>query len=208
MVGTNGVGHTTRLETIGAAAAGIAHDINNQLTLMLNYLEMTDLPAARAAAGRCCALTASLLSYCRGESLALRPIGVASFLQSFVETLHLARGVRWSLEMEHPLPDIKADPSAVTRVLLNLISNACDAMGNQGSIDIRASKKTIEIRDSGPGIPAAKLKHIFEPFYSTKGSRGTGLGLAIVREIMRQHGGSATVRSEPGQGASFTLRFR
>jgi signal transduction histidine kinase len=201
-------GLNSRLETIGSAAAGIAHDINNQLTLILNYLEITDLRGAREAADRCCALTSSLLSYCRGETPALRPVNVAAFLKSFVETLHLPPGVRWTLELEDPLPDIKADPLAIGRVLTNLIGNACDAMDNAGSIAIRASQGTIEVLDSGPGIPPAKIREIFEPFYSTKGSRGNGLGLAIVREIMRQHGGSATVRSEPGKGAAFTLRFR
>jgi len=193
---------------LGSAAAGIAHDINNQLTLILNHLESPDLQGAREAAGRCCALTASLLSYCRGESVGMRPVSVAPFLQAFVETLRLPAGVKWTLEMEEPLPDIKGDPGAIDRVLTNLIQNACDAMENRGSLRIRATARTIEIRDSGPGIPAGRLREIFEPFYSTKGAGGTGLGLAIVREIMRQHGGAVTVRSEPGQGAAFTLRFR
>jgi signal transduction histidine kinase len=208
MVKANRGGHDARLEMLGSATAGIAHDINNHLTLILNHLELSDLSAAREAAGRCCALTASLLSYCRGESLQLRPVRVADFLRSFAETLRLPRGVRWTLEMEDRLPDIQADPLALARVLTNLIGNACDAMGNEGSIVLLACAGCIEIRDSGPGIPAAQLRQIFQPFYSTKGARGTGLGLAIVREIMRQHGGSATVVSQPGQGATFTLRFR
>jgi signal transduction histidine kinase len=201
-------GQKIRLENIGSAAAGIAHDINNHLTLILNHLEMADVAAAREAAGRCCALTSSLLSYCRGERLALRPLPVAAFLQSFVATLRLPPGVRWTLELEQPRPDIQAEPLALARVLGNLITNACDAMDNKGLIVVRAMQRTIEIRDSGPGIPATRIRRIFEPFYSTKGSRGTGLGLAIVRDIMRQHGGAATARSEPGRGATFTLKFR
>ncbi len=201
-------GQKTRLENIGSAAAGIAHDINNHLTLILNHLELADVRAAREAAGRCCALTSSLLSYCRGESLALRPLPVEPFLQTFVANLDLPPGVRWTLELEQPLPDIQAEPLSLARVLGNLLTNACDAMDNHGSLRIRATQKTIEIRDSGPGIPAGRLKRVFEPFYTTKGARGTGLGLAIVRDIMRQHGGAATVRNEPGQGATFTLRFR
>jgi signal transduction histidine kinase len=201
-------GQKTRLENIGSATAGIAHDINNHLTLILNHLELSDVTAAREAAGRCCALTSSLLSYCRGESLALRPLPVAAFLQAFIATLHLPPGVHCTLELEQPLPDIQAEPLALARVLGNLITNACDAMDNEGSILIRATQKSIEIRDSGPGIPATRIKRIFDPFYTTKGMRGTGLGLAIVRDIMRQHGGAATVRNEPGRGATFTLRFR
>jgi two-component system cell cycle sensor histidine kinase/response regulator CckA len=200
--------HHSRLENIGSAAAGIAHDLNNHLTLILNHLETTDVAAAREAASRCCALTASLLSYCRGESVALRPVAVADFLHAFTTGLSLPRNIRWTLDLEHPLPDITADPVAISRVLTNLVNNAVDAMTNGGAVHLRASAKTIEVRDDGTGIPADKLRRIFEPFYSTKGPRGTGLGLAIVREIMRQHGGSVTARSEPGQGAAFTLRFR
>jgi signal transduction histidine kinase len=201
-------GQKTRLENIGSATAGIAHDINNHLTLILNHLELSDVAAAREAAARCCALTSSLLSYSRGESLALRPVPVAEFLQSYVDTLHLPPGVRCTLQLELPLPEIQAEPLELGRVLGNLIVNACDAMDNQGSLHIRATQKTIEVRDSGPGIPAARLKRIFDPFYTTKGVRGTGLGLAIVRDIMRRHGGAATVRNEPGNGATFTLKFR
>jgi signal transduction histidine kinase len=92
-------------------------------------------------------------------------------------------------------------------VLTNLVSNACDAMKNQGALRITASAGTIEVSDSGPGVAPADRKRIFEPFVSTKGSNGTGLGLAIVREIMQQHRGSVVVDSAPGEGAKFTLRF-
>jgi signal transduction histidine kinase len=96
----------------------------------------------------------------------------------------------------------------LTPALTNLISNACDAMGDRGTITITASPRTIDVEDSGPGIPLDMTRKIFEPFFSTKGAGGTGLGLSIVRELMRQQGGSVSVCSEPGRGARFTLRFR
>jgi signal transduction histidine kinase len=197
---------------LGSAAAGIAHDINNQLTLILNYLETRDIPAARTAAGRCSALTSSLLSWCRGESIHIRSLDPAAFLLDFVDSLHVPDHVRLSFEAEPNRTRIKADPLALTRVLTNLVSNACDAMDHDGEIVIRSIGATIEVSDSGPGIPAAVARRIFDPFYTTKGAQGTGLGLAIVREIMRQHGGHVGLLSEPGEdtkrGATFVLRFR
>jgi signal transduction histidine kinase len=197
-----------RLEMLGTAAAGIAHDINNQLMLILNYIETTDLEGARAAASRCTALTAGLLSYSRGESLALGALNVVRFLRDFTAQLSLPPGVHLTLDLRPSLPEIRADPVAIHRALTNLVANACDAMNGVGSLRIGASPQTIEVADTGPGIALADQKKIFEPFVSSKGSHGTGLGLAIVREIMRQHGGAVAVRSTPGQGAQFTLRFR
>jgi len=198
----------TRLEEIGSAAAGIAHDINNQLILILNHLATPDLEGARVAASRCTALTKSLLSYCRGESLALRSIDLGEFIHDFVDSLSLPNAVQLTVDLPtKPLP-VKADPAALARVLTNLVSNGVDAMRGVGSLRIAVSDGRMEIRDSGPGITREHAKRIFEPFFSTKGKQGTGLGLAIVREIMRQHGGSVSVESEPGRGAAFILRFR
>ena len=197
-----------RLEMLGTAAAGIAHDINNQLTLILNYIEATDLEGARQAADRCTALTAGLLSYSRGESLVLQTLDAAKFLSDFVAQLTLPAGVNLILDLKPGIPPIQADPTALHRVLTNLIGNACDAMNGKGALHIAASPQTIEVTDQGPGIAVADQRKIFDPFVSTKGSKGTGLGLAIVREIMHQQGGRVVLESTPGEGAKFTLHFR
>jgi signal transduction histidine kinase len=197
-----------RLEMVGSAAAGIAHDINNQLTLILNHLSTSDVDSAMAAVSRCCHLTAGLLSYCRGESLKLRPMDPAAFVRDFVNTLSIPAGIRLLVDAPAGIPEVLADPSALMRVLTNLTLNACDAMNGSGTLRIAASEHTIEVTDSGPGISALDRRRIFEPFFTTKGSRGTGLGLAIVREIMHQHGGAVLLRSTPGEGATFQLRFR
>ena len=197
-----------RLEMLGTAAAGIAHDINNQLTLILNYIETTDLEGARKAASRCTALTAGLLSYSRGEPLILEGLDIAKFLSDFTAHLRLPAGVQLTIDLKPQLPKIQANPTALHRVLTNLVSNACDAMNGPGALTITASPQTIEVSDTGPGIAPADRKRIFDPFVSTKGSKGTGLGLSIVRAIMQQHGGSVVLDSTPGQGAKFTLRFR
>jgi len=199
---------TSKLEAIGSAAAGIAHDINNHLTLIVNHLEAEDLRSAQQAARRCADLTASLLSYCKGETAQTGPVDPAAFLRHFTGELRLPEDVALVLEIPASLPAITAEPLGLMRALSNLISNACAAMSGSGTLWIAASPGTIEVRDSGPGIPADRLKQIFEPFFSTKGAQGTGLGLPIVRETMRGQGGSVTVHSEPGCGARFTLHFR
>jgi len=196
------------LTDLGSAAAGIAHDLNNQLMLVLNYIEVSNLDGARAAARRCTALTSSLLGWCRGETMSMTRVALDPFLVDFADSVELPEGVSLTLDIPESLPEIKADPVALSRVLTNLVGNACDAMRGEGRIEIHAFERTIEVTDSGPGITPENLKQVFEPFFTTKGSSGTGLGLAIAREIMRQHGGGVWVRSRPGHGATFSLRFR
>jgi signal transduction histidine kinase len=206
--GKNDMTNEQSMAELGSAAAGIAHDLNNQLTLILNYLDISNVEGARTAANRCAALTSSLLSWCRGETMRTKPFDVHSFLFDFIDNLPLPDSVTVALEMAEAPMEIKADPLAVTRVLLNLVLNACHAMDNAGSIVIRAFDRTIEVSDSGPGIAPADSQRIFEPFFSTKGSEGTGLGLAIVRETMRKHGGEVSFRNGLAGGATFSLRFR
>lgn len=199
---------TSRLEIIGSAAAGIAHDINNQLTIIVNHLSSADVDSAKAAVARCSALTSSLLAYCRGEPLALSAVDPAPFLRRFAAQLRLPRRVKIALEIPTGLPPIEANTLAVKRALTNLVANACAAMEDEGTLRIAAARGAITVSDTGPGVPPEIRKEIFAPFFTTKGASGTGLGLSIVRELMRQQGGSVTVHSEPGQGAQFTLHFR
>jgi signal transduction histidine kinase len=196
------------MEMIGSAAAGIAHDINNQLTLIVNHLAVPDLEAAQRATECCSALTTSLLAYCRGDAVEPASTNPAVFLRTFAAQLRLPEGIELNLNVPDLLPAISADPLALTRVLTNLISNACDAMEGKGNLRITASPREIEVSDSGGGIPAEFAARIFDPFFSTKGIRGTGLGLSIVRDLMRRQGGSVSVQSEPGRGARFKLKFR
>jgi len=198
----------SRMETIGSAAAGIAHDINNQLTLIVNHLALRDLESAQLATERCSALTASLLAYCKDDPLDVTSTNPVAFLRNFVRCLQLPEGIELRLNIPVLLPSISADSLALTRVLTNLIDNACDAMNGKGTLRITASPWAIAIGDSGSGIPLELAKRIFDPFFTTKGSKGSGLGLSIARDLMRQQDGSVTVYSEPGRGARFTLQFR
>jgi signal transduction histidine kinase len=195
-----------RLRMVGYFAAGIAHDMNNELTLILNHLERPDIPRAQLSAHRCARLASNLLSFCKGEPLNLEKTSVTGYLTTFASELPAAPGVRIDINFEDALPDILAEPFALHRVLTNLVANASDALRGRGRILISATHGVIEVRDSGPGIPPEDLGRIFEPFYSAK-PRGSGLGLAIVKDLMRLQKGSVSVRSEPGRGAVFTLRF-
>lgn len=198
----------SRLEKLGSAAAGIAHDINNQLHLIVNHLAVTDIDGANRAARRCSALTENLLAFCKGEPVELNAVDPGEFLLDFVDQLELPEGIEVRLQLAPSLPSILADPFSLHRALTNLISNACDALKGEGLIRITASPRAIAVSDSGPGMAEDVILRVFEPFFTTKGDHGTGLGLSIVRDLMYQQGGSVSVHSAAGHGAQFTLRFR
>ncbi|MDQ1472798.1 MAG: two-component system, cell cycle sensor histidine kinase and response regulator CckA [Bryobacterales bacterium] len=202
------------IEVPGSAAAGIVHDLNNELTLVLNHLSMSsvapsDLAAARAAAARCGVLTSSLLSYWRGQAAPAQQgtVDAAALVRELAASLRLPKTLHLWLDDCASAPAINADPVALRRVLLNLILNACQAMQNKGVVAVGIFRARIVIVDSGPGIAPADLPRIFEPFFTTKGSRGTGLGLSIVSQLMAQQGGTVAVESEPGCTV-FELRFK
>ena len=201
----------SRLERIGSAAAGIAHDINNQLNLIVNYLaDGHSVSEAQEAVQRCSALTTSLLTYCRTEALVNQSLDPAKIARKFVTEFRAPEGITLEVDIPHSLPLIRANSLAVSRALFNLAKNACDAMGESGTLRITASEQQLEISDSGPGISEENQRRIFEPFFTTKSQAGScfGLGLSIVRELMREMGGYVALSSAPGNGAHFILRFR
>jgi len=224
-----------RLATIGTIAAVIAHEFNNLLTPIVSYSQYAlasaesdkpDMALIKKAltksfqssekAGKICA---SMLSLARGEST----FGGVSVQLLVDETLMvLARdpqkdGIALRVQIQPDLT-VDGDPVQLEQVLLNLLINARQAMiGRPGSITIKAARLDesaevkIQIIDTGPGIPAALLPKIFQPFFTTKGTakkgetKGTGLGLAICRDIIEHHRGRIDVTSEPGKGTTFTL---
>jgi two-component system sporulation sensor kinase A len=124
------------------------------------------------------------------------------------QPLATSQRVRLQLEgMEH-LGTVPFHASTLRRALLNLVQNALDAMPQGGTLTLRGEGTTtqvqLQVRDTGSGIPAEQLAHIFEPLYTTK-PEGTGLGLYLMQEIMAAHGGRVTVESVVGQGTTFTL---
>jgi two-component system NtrC family sensor kinase len=219
-----------KLASVGQLAAGVAHEINNPLTGVLTYASFLlkraddkpemkeDLEVIVRETKRCREIVKGMLDFARKTP----PKRVTTSLNTIVEravaivTAQLAlRGVAIELDLGEGLPALSADESQIQQVLVNLLLNAADAMSDKGGGKVRvttrrtAGKETLEalVEDEGAGISAENQKHLFEPFFSTKGARGTGLGLAVSWGILESHGGSIDVQSEVGQGTCFTVRL-
>jgi nitrogen-specific signal transduction histidine kinase/CheY-like chemotaxis protein len=228
-----------KMEAIGQLAGGIAHDFNNILTTIIgrtyllqskladredlcNHAEQIALAAERATG-----LTQRLLAFSREQVVELRRISLNAIVQRASELL--TRLVREDIELSfrfaEPPPVALADEGRLVQVLMNLVTNARDAISGPGKILISTETARIEhlpggtrgdvppgnyavlsVTDNGSGLDERIRERIFEPFITTKEvGKGTGLGLAVVYGIVRQHNGTITVRSEPAQGTTFTL---
>jgi two-component system cell cycle sensor histidine kinase/response regulator CckA len=226
-----------KFEAIGQLAGGIAHDFNNMIGAIMGWsdigIEETEEGARlrrhfqkiHQQAERAAALTRQLLAFARRQILEPRNIDLN---QSVTETLNLLEKVIGSnIEIKTSLAPalslVRADPTQVEQVIMNLCINARDAMPDGGSLFIETCNSVFDaeycahqpfarpgdyamlsVTDTGTGMDAATLDRIFEPFFTTKElGKGTGLGLATVYGIVRQHGGFTHVYSEPGIGTTF-----
>jgi signal transduction histidine kinase len=220
-----------KLEAIGTLAGGIAHDFNNLLTVISGFTQIAagrlgreheaaaDLKEVTAASMRAAALTHQLLAFSRKQVMQPRVLDLHAAVSGMEGMLRRLIGTHISLRVEHDQSSarIKADPSQLEQVLLNLVVNARDAMPKGGALVIGtrqvrdaagARRVTLRVTDSGIGMPAEVRDRIFEPFYTTKEvGKGTGLGLATVYGIVAQSGGTITVASELGHGTTFTISF-
>lgn len=229
-----------RLQALGRMAGGIAHDFNNLLAAILgNALlvsEEADLaPALRSdileivdAANRGSTLVAQLLAYVRRQVVQPRRVDVGRAVEGMRGLLAslLGDAVALSLEVAAPEPEVLFDPGHLDQILLNLASNAKDAMpkGGEFRISVRnerlaarrgepgpdvvpeGSYVVVTVEDTGEGMDAETLRHAFDPFFTTKREgEGTGLGLSTVRGILTQAGGYLHVRSAVGEGTRFDL---
>ncbi|MGQ9921616.1 MAG: ATP-binding protein [Desulfobacca sp.] len=217
-----------KLAMVGKLAAGVAHSIRNPLTSvkmrlysMRRHLNLTqeqqeDLEVISQEIRHIDTIVRNFLEYSRPPKLKMQQISPSTVvdwaltllrprLESFRVTVTRRR--------RQPLPEIWADPDQLKEVLVNLMVNACEAMGKNGHITIIEEEdfipgigRVVQIRlqDTGPGIPPAIQEKIFQPFFSSK-EEGTGLGLSIAARIMAEHGGSIRTESRPGQGATLIL---
>jgi two-component system, cell cycle sensor histidine kinase and response regulator CckA len=213
-----------KMEAIGRLAGGVAHDFNNMLSVILSYgLMMTDeLPETDPmrddaleivkAAERAAALTRQLLMFSRQEIVKPRVLD----LRERVANMHnmLGRLLGEDVELDTCCADslghVRADPSHIEQVVMNLVVNARDAMPTGGKLTIRlrddGDRVVLAVTDTGIGMDRETQTRIFEPFYTTKGpGRGTGLGLSTVFGIVEQCGGSIRVKSELGAGTTFEV---
>lgn len=218
-----------RLESIGALASGVAHDFNNLIMAIQGHAEFLSLSrqddeelvdTIRQIVRGCAngtALTRSLLGYARKQSLVMEELDLSELVTDAVDLCSRSYGSRYTFEMAEPFqvpddypgrPDLRINGcySALSHCLLNILNNARDAMPKGGKIIINYSESqghhTLVISDRGMGMDDETLKHVFEPFYTTKeAGAGTGLGLPMVHGIMQQHQGEIFIDSSLGEGA-------
>ena len=214
-----------RLQLAGTLASGIAHDLNNELTLVLGNLELAldrspgnpgahdAIELAITAAGRCADMSRRLLYLGRNRPTAMRRIDVAASLAEAQRMLECIKppNVRLSVECETGV-SILGDATEFQQILLNLGTNAYHAMNQGGELEIRGyleeERVNVIVRDTGCGIPASLRNRVFEPFFTTHGDTGgSGLGLSSVRTLVETHGGMIGFDSAPGQGTTFLLNF-
>src|SRR5213079_2271218 len=159
-------------------------------------------------------LTMNLLQYSKSREPKLEPMNPRVLIDDCVELIATAaneKGVMVVADVDPHHPAIPMDPDGMHQVLMNLLSNALDAVEpGQGLIRVvcryedEHQTSVIEVIDNGAGIPPTMAGHLFELFHSTKGNRGTGLGLAVARKIVEEHEGSISVQSSPTEGTVFT----
>lgn len=220
-----------RLRALGEMAAGVAHDFNNVLSIIVGRAEIllseTDNPETQRQIGQVVnvALDAARTVRRIQEFTRMRrarpfqPIDlnqivdeVAAVTRSRWKDEAMMKGVRYEVTVDAAeIPAVAGDPSELREALTNILFNALDAMPDGGSVTfttaVDGDRVVCTIRDTGPGMPDEVRQRVFDPFFTTKGERGTGLGLSVVYGIVTRHGGDVDVQSEPGQGSLFTIRL-
>ncbi len=228
-----------KMEAIGTLAGGIAHDFNNILSAVIGYTELAiyqvkENPRAGkylseviTAGKRARDLVKQILTFSRRGEPMMKPVKLSAIVE---EALKLIRAsIPATINIETRLTSeavIVGDPTQIHQVLMNLCTNAAQAMeGKEGTITIALSDKPLDavgaaaypeahpgphvrltVGDTGPGIEKAVLDRIFDPFFTTKEQgKGTGLGLSVVHGIITAHGGSITTESNPGRGTTFEI---
>jgi len=241
--------HVQKLESIGVLAGGIAHDFNNLLHVVLGNADiaLSNLGSGSPARGpleevvratlRAADLTRQLLAYSGKGAFVVRHLDLSTEVREMATLLRtsISKQATLAWELAPDLPSVSADPTQVRQIVMNLITNASDAIGESGgTITLRTGVTRLEdlesdrfggrplgeepqeqhlgelvyleIGDTGSGMSPDTLSRIFDPFFSTKFS-GRGLGLAAVMGIVRSHHGLIRIRTEPGKGTAFRILF-
>ncbi len=229
-----------RLEAVGTLAGGVAHDFNNILTIIKGYTSLLPMEHRRPdrvleigatidrAAQRGSELVSQLLAFARKSDGSFTSTDINHRIQEIGTMLRetFPRNLAFEFQLDKALPEILADPGQVERVLVNLATNARDAMPNGGKIIFATSQVhgekvfphspeaashnylRLQVTDTGEGMDEATRQHIFEPFFTTKPKgKGTGLGMPVVYGLMQSHNGLVDVWSEPGKGTRISLFF-
>jgi signal transduction histidine kinase len=224
--------HAERLAAIGQAMAALSHHIKNILQGLRSGSEILKMgladkneallqqgwKIAEKNQNKIYDLVMDMLSYSKEREPAIEETDANGIVQDVVELLQgrvKEIGAKLETRLQQDLCSVPADPEGLHRALLNIISNAIDAVEERKNptvgvitqLEPGAEWIRIIVVDNGVGIALDKQPEIFKPFVSSKGARGTGLGLAVSRKILREHGGDILVQSQPGKGSKFILRL-
>ncbi len=217
-----------KMAAIGMLAGGVAHEINNPLGGILAFTQLmkrdasgnpslvSDLDEVERAAVRCKKIVSDLLDFSRSSRDRERTTvdinilieKIFPFLQREMRSLNVELDSRFDPQ----LPQVLANPDRLQQVFINLMTNACHAMGKGGVLSISTEQEgdwvLVRVRDTGKGIPQTIRDKIFDPFFTTKEpGKGTGLGLSISYRIVKDHGGEILCHSEEGKGTEFVVRL-
>ena len=217
------------LASIGTLAAGVAHELNNPLGVIVASQEvlmrrslsgewqkdvfLNNLNRIERSAWYGAKIVRSLLTYARGGELALSRATAQALIDDALILIHLpsGSGVELKINITPDAPAIICDQDKIAQVLVNLLDNALDATASPGTITLNASRHSsdglvLKVTDTGAGMSEEVQAHVFEPFYTTKPvGEGSGLGLSICQGIVRAHDGQMTIESRPGQGTQATI---
>jgi signal transduction histidine kinase/pSer/pThr/pTyr-binding forkhead associated (FHA) protein len=220
-----------RMVAVGETTAALSHSIKNILQALHGGADVVEMGlkannVQQATKGwrvvernleKIYSLTMNLLAYSRPRKPKVEQINPKTMIDDCLELIAARaseKGVMALAVIDPDVPTIPADPDGLHQVLMNLLSNALDAVEPQkglirvlGHYDAENKQCVIEVIDNGVGIAPPMMEHMFELFHSTKGNRGTGLGLAVARKIVEEHDGSIAVKSKEGEGTTFTMRL-
>lgn len=216
-----------KLASIGELSAGIAHEINNPMGIILGYTQLMirnekgdterlqDLRIIEKHVRHCKGIVGDLLNFARTSPAKRQLVDIHTLIDEALQLVQYQGGlarITIRRDYDHRVAPLRIDPKKIKQVLINLIMNAKHAMGTQGTLTLTTRLNTVEnglildVGDTGCGIDTKDLARIFDPFFTTKPTdAGTGLGLSVSYGIVRNHGGDIRVSSRAGEGSVFSV---
>jgi two-component system, NtrC family, sensor kinase len=223
--------HAERMAAIGETTAALSHSIKNILQALRGGADVVEMGLRSNNTGQAQKgwrivdrnlekiynLTMNLLTYSKPREPHFEMTNPKALINECIELIATTaneKGVMCVADVDNDHPAIPIDPDGMHQALINLLSNAIDAVEPKRGLirvvcryDPENRQSIIEVIDNGPGVAPSMMNHLFELFHSTKGNRGTGLGLAVTKKIVDEHDGSISVKSTPNEGTTFTMRI-